>query len=285
MLVAVNLYPALYALLAKILVRRRHLHIMASVNTTDFATRKERRQMLFYRHVLPLMDTVIFGAASQRELWNDRYGLSNHKHFATVLYNGVDTTEFCRDAIRPITPNDWPETRVIVGTIGNLRTEKRQIDIVRAVAELRLRSLDIGAVIVGDGPQRGMIEREIERLHVERYVRLTGEVLDVRPHLAAMHIFVLPSFAVETFSNAALEAMAMGCPIVSSEIGGMEEMLQFGGGVTYPTGNIARLCSSLSELVCDPVRRERLGQEARRSAVEHFSISRMVSDFSTLLIG
>jgi glycosyltransferase involved in cell wall biosynthesis len=94
-----------------------------------------------------------------------------------------------------------------------------------------------------------------------------------------MDIFVLPSVAVETFSNAALEAMAMSCPVVAARVGGMEEMLQFGGGMTYPPGEVKSLCELLMPLAANRDARRELGERARQAAERHFSFRRMVSDF------
>jgi glycosyltransferase involved in cell wall biosynthesis len=277
-LVAVNLYPALYAVLVRLLRSVEHLRVVVSVNTTEFATLKEKLQMLLYRHVLARADLVIFGAERQRKLWGVRYGLQRTPDRAIVLYNGVDTAVFSRANLSPVTRAE-PASRVILGTVGAFRIEKAQTHLVRAVHELTRRDLDVGALIVGDGPQRSQIEREIRSLGLEQRVRLVGEVQDVRPCLALMDIFVLSSVAVETFSNAVLEAMAMSCPIVAARIGGMEEMLQFGGGVTYPPGDVTGLCDLLAPLVANADARSEMGEQARKAAEEHFSFARMLRDF------
>ena len=95
-----------------------------------------------------------------------------------------------------------------------------------------------------------------------------------------MDVFVLPSVAVETFSNAALEAMAMSCPVVASEVGGMEEMLRFGGGVTYPPGDLKSLCDRLKPLVSDASARMVIGKQAREAVESHFSFAKMLSEFA-----
>jgi glycosyltransferase involved in cell wall biosynthesis len=277
-LVAVNLYPALYAVLARQLCREGRLRVVVSVNTTDLGTLKERLQMILYRHVLHRADLVIFGAERQRTLWGSRYGLDRTPDRSTVLYNGIDTAVFSRANVSPARSD--PAGRVVLGTVGAFRSEKAQVHLVRAVHEMVKRGFDVGAIIAGDGPQRPEIEREIRSLGVDRRVRLIGEVQDVRPCLALMDIFVLPSVAVETFSNAVLEAMAMSCPIVSARIGGMEEMLQFGGGVMYPPGDIDALCDLLVPLVANADTRRELGARARRAAEEHFSLGRMLRDFA-----
>jgi glycosyltransferase involved in cell wall biosynthesis len=277
-LVAVNLYSALYAILARWLCKATQLRVIVSVNTTEFATPKENLQMLLYRHVLRRADLVIFGAESQRRLWRGRYGLNATPDRTLVLYNGVDTAGFSRAGVAPAFLIE-PPNRVMLGTVGALRPEKAQSDLVRAVHQLAARGVDVGAIIVGDGPQRQEIEHEIQRLGVEQRVRLVGERQDVRPYLASMDIFVLLSVAVETFSNAVLEAMAMSCPVVAARVGGMDEMLQFGGGVTYPPGDVKSLCDLLVPLVQNADARRTLGKRARQAAEQNFSFDRMLSDF------
>jgi glycosyltransferase involved in cell wall biosynthesis len=276
-LVAVNLYSALYAVLAGMLWRTEHLRVVVSVNTTEFATLKEKLQMVVYRHVLRRADLVVFGAEGQRRLWCSRYGLDSASDKSAVLYNGVNTLEFSREGVVPAI--EGRAGGVMLGTVGEFRVEKAQVDLVRAVHELTARGLDVGALIVGDGPQRSLIEREVGRLGLDRTVHLVGKAQDVRPYLAAMDVFVLPSVAVETFSNAALEAMAMSCPVVAARVGGMDEMLQFGGGVTYPPGDVRSLCDQLVPLIASAQVRRQLGAQARRAAQEHFSFSTMLNDF------
>jgi glycosyltransferase involved in cell wall biosynthesis len=278
-LVSVNLYSALYAVLARALCRDRQLRVVVSVNTTEFATLKERLQMLLYSHILQRADLVIFGAERQRWLWRARYGLHNANDRTRVLYNGVDTADFCRARIAPANLHELGG-KVILGTVGALRIEKAQADLVRAVYELSLRGADVGAIIVGDGPQRPELESEIRYLGLDRRVRLVGQVQDVRPYLAAIDIFVLTSVAVETFSNAVLEAMSMSCPVLAARVGGMDEMLQFGGGMLYPPGDVHSLCELLMPLVLNPHARRELGAQACAAVEEHFSFDRMLREFS-----
>lgn len=277
-LVAVNLYPALYGVLVRLLCKDRPLRVIVSVNTTEFVSRKERLQMLLYRHVLRRADLVVFGAERQHRQWCARYGLDSAPDKTRVLYNGVDTAQFSRAGVAPATL-DKPAGRVVLGTVGAFRIEKAQIDLVRAVHELTQRGVDVGAIMVGDGLQRPQLEREIQRLGMDRRVHLAGEARDVRPYLAAMDIFVLPSVAVETFSNAVLEAMAMSCPVLVARVGGMDEMLQFGGGIMFPPGDVRSLCDLLMPLVADAQARRELGEQAREAVEKHFSFGRMLSDF------
>jgi glycosyltransferase involved in cell wall biosynthesis len=276
-LVAMNLYSSLYAVLAAGL-QKQNLRVALSVNMTGFTSRKEELQRHLYRHVLRRADVIVFGAERQRELWCSHYHFDRSSDKSVVLYNGVDTAVFSRASITPIARGET-EGRVILGTVGAFRVEKAHINLVRAVHELTARGADVGALIVGDGSQRPHIEREIQRLGVDGRVSLVGESHDVRPYLASMDIFVLPSVTGETFSNAALEAMAMSLPVVVSRVGGMDEMLRFGGGMIYPPGDVKSLCDLLMPLVSSRAARTRLGAQARQAVEKHFSFSRMLSDF------
>ncbi len=110
---------------------------------------------------------------------------------------------------------------------------------------------------------------------------LTGAARDVRPQLAQMDIFVLPSRG-ETFSNAALEAMSCGLPVVCSRAGGMEELISYGGGISYDSGDIPRLTAILERLLRDDLERARLARAARQAVIEHFAWDRMIDRFVML---
>jgi glycosyltransferase involved in cell wall biosynthesis len=289
---AVNLYPSLYAALARAWLGRDRFRLLMSVNTTEFLTRKHARRMSIYRRVLRRADTVIFGAEMQRKLWQQRYHIGEDSGrggaMTAVLYNGVDTDRFaapCADrgaggnASRPTALLD---TKYIIGTVGKMRPEKAHVDLVAATAALRARGLDVGCVIVGDGVERPRVVEEIERQGLTGFVVLVGETRDVRPHLALMDVFALTSTSVETFSNAALEAMACGVPVVCSRIGGMEELIGHGGGISYTPGDVPELTEILARLLSDDLERARLSRAARQAAVEHFGWDRMVDRFVTL---
>ncbi len=282
-IVAVNLYPALYVWLARLAARGRRPRFVATVNTTDIRSRKLALQMHLYRRILSAADLVIFGAEAQRRLWCEKYGVRNYVHRTRVIYNGVDTERFVPAAAAPHRAGDGSVSPFIIGTVGQMRPEKSHVDLVRAVAMLRARGFDVRAVLVGDGPERPRIAAEIAQLGMSDSISFAGEARDVRPFLASMDVFVLTSTAVETFSNAALEALSSGVPVVASDIGGIRELLAFGGGITYPPGDAASLSEHLALLLRDRERRMRMSTEARSAVEEHFSFHRMVEEFVNVL--
>jgi glycosyltransferase involved in cell wall biosynthesis len=118
-------------------------------------------------------------------------------------------------------------------------------------------------------------------------VHFLGALEDVRPLLGATDVFLLPSNAVESFSNAALEAMAMGRPVLLSDIGGAREMIRDGveGYVVVPTELEARLPALIAALYADKRKRQQMGVAARNRAVSCFSVSAMVAGYRNLLGG
>jgi glycosyltransferase involved in cell wall biosynthesis len=113
---------------------------------------------------------------------------------------------------------------------------------------------------------------------------MTGNVSDVRPVIAAMDVFVLPSLA-ETFSNAALEAMAMRVPVVLSKVGGATEMVRDGidGYIVAPDRLTEELPQLLSRLAGDRTLRLSAGERARRRVEESFSFDAMVDNYEEFI--
>jgi glycosyltransferase involved in cell wall biosynthesis len=116
-------------------------------------------------------------------------------------------------------------------------------------------------------------------------VTFAGVQWDVKPWLAMMDVFVLPSTNVETFSNAALEAMAMQKPVILSRLGGADEMIR--NGVDGYVVDIGALSEALPPLLHtlheDRMLRERLARSARERVEQRFSMEAMLERFSELI--
>jgi glycosyltransferase involved in cell wall biosynthesis len=280
--VAVNLYPALYVALLARLPRFKHVCFVSSLNTTDLVGPKASRAIRLYKLVLPAMDLLVFGAEHQRRMWTEKY-LNGDSILSGVLYNGIDPAKYRRELIRPWRPEDWPLARDIIGYVGKMRREKSLDHLLRAAAELVKRGFDVGVVLVGEGEQAQALQQLVDELNIRNRVRFVGLVSDVRPYLAGFDVFALTSTSVETFSNAALEALAMQCPLVSSSIGGMPEMLGAGGGKIYATGDVKSLTETLESVLADPRHRDTMGAQGRRTVVQRFSLDAMVDSFDALV--
>jgi len=285
--IAVNLYQALYVALAKTLLPYRP-RAVALVNTSSF--RGHRLWKRFYQSVLARFDLTVHGSEAQRQFWF-KSGCQAWRH-STVVYNGVDSEHFeytgsFEAAKRLRASLGLKPDSLLIGTVGMCRPEKNQVVLLESLRRLRVARVDAHLVIAGDGPLRAQLVRRAADLALSDRVHFLGALDDVRPVLAALDVFVLPSLAVESFSNAALEAMSMGRPVILSDIGGAREMIADGveGYVVSPPELPARLPALIAALYADKRKRQQMGAAARHRAVNCFSVPAMVAAYRGLLHG
>jgi len=286
-IIAVNLYQSIYVMLACLFLPYRP-RTVALVNTSTFKGSPFVRRM--YQAVLARLDHTVHGSDAQRQFWF-KPGCKASVN-SSVIYNGVDSEHF--DALDFLEAakrlraqlGARPES-LLVGTVGMCRPEKNQEVLLTMMRRLRVARVDAHLVIAGDGPLRAQLERRAAELEIADRVHFLGAIEDVRPVLAALDIFMLPSSAVESFSNAALEAMAMGRPVILSNIGGAREMIEDGveGYVVNPGELAARLPAIVAALYADPRKRKQMGVAARNRAVNCFSVPAMVAGYRGLLHG
>jgi glycosyltransferase involved in cell wall biosynthesis len=223
----------------------------------------------------------VYVSEKQREYWRSK-GLAGKAD--SVIHNGVDLERFRdrsdssqREALRA--QCGFSASDLLIGICAALRPEKAHRDLLLALARLRERGISSKALMVGDGPERAAIERTIAALNLSGSTFITGFKDDVRPYLAICDVVVLTSHAIETFSIAALEAMAMGKPLVLTRIGGAEEQVISGkNGFLYEPGDIEALTDKLAALQLASTR-ERLGAASRERVASLFSERRMTQQF------
>lgn len=249
-IVTVNPYPLSYACLGTLRNRESKVRVVASINTSDILGNREQQFMRLYSILLRRCGHIVFGSRRQQELWVSRYRLASSR--SSVIYNGVDSQYFSPDSIRESRAAvrariGIPENEQVIVCVGQLRPEKAHVRLVAAVADLNEKAnRPVHLLLVGDGTERNIIDREIHETGMGQFVHLIGSTDDVRPYLKTADLFALTSIAVETFSNAALEAAAMGLPIVMSNVGGAAEMFPDSENcVVYEKDNQSALVDAL----------------------------------------
>jgi glycosyltransferase involved in cell wall biosynthesis/GNAT superfamily N-acetyltransferase len=198
------------------------------------------------------------------------------------LGNGVDLAHFDSDrftaADRAAVRSELGagETTVVVGTVGRLVAEKGYPELFEAA---RCLDGDVLVVCVGpDDPVKGdALPRDLVAEAAAAGVRFLGMRTDVDRLYAGMDLFVLPTHR-EGFPRAAMEAAAMGLPIIATDIRGCREVVDDGAnGILIPVRNPDALTKTIQRLVDDPVERTRLGEAGRRIALERFDERRVVA--------
>jgi glycosyltransferase involved in cell wall biosynthesis len=277
-LVAVNQYALLYASLA-----RRRAALAVTFHSTFMRNAKERLQMLAYRPLFWGADCAVFMCEAQRRHWVQRgvFARSN-----AVIHNGVDAAYWqpaaAREAAAVRRVLGLAEDDYVIGMPAVLRPEKNPLLLVHAIERLRHAGLPARALMIGDGEMRPAVEELARRLGIAQAVSVTGLQQDVRPFLAACDAVALPSIT-ETFSLAALEAMALGRPVVHAQVGGAAELIRHADdGFLFPVGDGAALAARLAELA-EPGLRRRMGARARLSVETRFTEAAMLDRYEAAL--
>ncbi|MFL6566448.1 MAG: glycosyltransferase [Burkholderiales bacterium] len=282
--VTANPYSMLYAFLA---MRRSGVRAPLAVtfHTTLLLGAKEWLQMLYYRPFFWAAECLVFVCDAQSRYWLPRKVAARSN---LVIHNGVDPEYWkpagVEAAARMRALLGYAKDDYVIGICAALRPEKNHVQLIDAVAALRSHGVPARALVIGDGPMRPAIEARARAARLMDDVRITGFQQDVRPYLAACDTAVLCSTTIETFSLAALEAMALGRPVVHSDIGGAAEMVFNGeNGFLFPLGDTPALVQRLAELA-DPARRAGMGAAARELVVARFSERAMVERYETTLL-
>jgi glycosyltransferase involved in cell wall biosynthesis len=283
MIVCANAYALMYAHLARTLPGKP-LAIAEIFHTTKPNSLKERLSLLLYRPFFWATHHLVFVCQAQRRYWLRRGLWARQIH---MIYNGVDTSHFdpiafegkiaaARESL------GFSVQDRVVGICAVLRPEKAHVDLLSAVAMLRHEGCNWRVLIIGDGPGRVAVEAEVARLGLTGSVRITGFQSDVRNSLAACDVVALVS-TKETFSIAALEAMAMGRLMIMSDVGGAREQVEHGvHGFLFPAGDVRALAQCLRES-SDKSRVRQLGLEARQRVLREFSLQSMLDAYAALV--
>jgi glycosyltransferase involved in cell wall biosynthesis len=139
--------------------------------------------------------------------------------------------------------------------------------------------------IVGEGPLRATLERQVREAGAEGRISLAGQVERERvaAEILKAKVFVLNS-RYEGLPHVVLEAMALGVPVVATAAGGTPEALRDTlEGYLVPVGDTSLLRSRLAELLADEALRRRLGSAGRRAVQERFSLESMVRETEAVL--
>ncbi len=196
-----------------------------------------------------------------------------YKHFKVekdieVIYNFVDVQRFSRKPIDAFRKVIAPAGQRIFLHASNFRKLKRVQDVVKIFYEVNKR-IPSKLLFVGDGPERQTAEELGRELGVGDDIRFVGKQDQIEDILAIADIFLLPS-EYESFGLAALEAMAAGVPVVSSDAGGLKEInVQGETGFTAPVGDIQKMTEYAFAILSDPTTLEEFKQRAAAYAKQY----------------
>ncbi len=206
----------------------------------------------------------------------------------TVIPNFVDDQVFSAKTERGAWRAQFGASAdaVLFVIVAQLRAEKNHSVLLDAFAQVLRDVPGARLAIVGDGPERSTIEQRIEGLGLRAAVVTAGHVDRAWRTLAAADIAVLPS-QHEGFPNSVVEAMAVGVPVIASNVGGIPDAVRDGvTGLLVECDNVSALANAMRTLALDATLRTTLGHAAQRAAHDSFRqdavIDRLEACYRTL---
>jgi len=162
-----------------------------------------------------------------------------------------------------------------VGMIARMNTlSKNHRELLRAAVSVIHRLPATEFILVGDGAFRSELERETKDLGIGDRVHFLGERRDIPAILASLDVSVLPS-ASESLSNAILESMAAGIPVVAARVGGNPELVTSDRGILVAPGDPEELANAIVRLLRNSALRAEFGRNGRTFAESNFTIDAM----------
>ncbi|SOD02454.1 Glycosyltransferase involved in cell wall bisynthesis [bacterium JGI 053] len=235
-----------------------------------------------YRLALPRwVDAVVVNATRIRAAFDALPGLGPERVF--VIHNGVVASERRQTHGAVRAQLGIAAEAPVVGAVARLAPQKRLDRLLRAVAAL---PAEVHCVVAGDGEERESLAALAEELGIAGRVRFLGHRDDTGDVLAALDVFVVSSDR-EGLSNAMLEALAAGVPIVSTAVSGADDALEPFADGSAPGIVVGSsdddLASALRRLLTDAELRARMGEAGRRRAAERFSFDAMLDRWEAVL--
>jgi glycosyltransferase involved in cell wall biosynthesis len=194
-----------------------------------------------------------------------------------VIYNGLPAEAFTH--AEPIRLNTG---QPVVLCVANLKPGKGHNYLLEAGQLLRQRRMPCTLVFAGGGSEHAALAHRAAELRLD--VRLLGVRRDIDRLLARADVVVLPSTS-EGMSNAVMEAMAVGRPVVATAVGGTPELLGEGRGILVPPGDAHELADAVAAVLTDPERAREMGRAARQWSRIHLHCDTMVQQHLDLYAG
>ena len=242
-----------------------------------------RKRIVFNRLFLRDCDRVVAVGESVKRALIANEGIPAGR--IQVIYNGVRLADFSHDSHE----RNKVRSELAIGMhapvaiqVARLDYLKDHLTAVRTAERVRQSRPDFQLLLVGEGPERAKIEEEVRARNLSDTVRLLGLRTDVQRLLCAADLFLLTSIS-EGIPVTLIEAMSARLPVISTNVGGVEEVVVPGQtGWTAPAGDDPQLAESLLCLLADREEARTFGEVGRRRAEELFSEQQMHDAYAAL---
>ena len=231
----------------------------------------------YLRPLLRECDALVALSQSHRRYLVEKEGLPDR--LMHVIPNGVDTGLFAPPSAAERASRraefGFSETDVVFAAVGSLKPIKRVDLLLRAISGVMKKDHRVRLLLVGDGPDRAMLESLAVEMGIASQVTFAGLRSDAHAVMGAADALVISSRS-EAFPKVVLEAMATGLPVIATDVGSVSEMVENGRSATVvPPGDEAALASAIEAMVEAPQQRQVFGARGREIVLQKFTIEKM----------
>lgn len=273
--------PWVYGLLAAVGLKAR----VVFTEHGRFHPDRYRYKAMLLNPLMALMTDSIVAISGATKLSLARYEFIPEKR-VKVIYNGIKALDVEPGAAANLRRElGVAESELVLGTVARLDPVKNQTLMIDAFAVLLEERPNSTLLMVGDGPDRRLLEQKAKGLGIDRKVIFTGFKPEPGKYLAAMDLFLLSSHTEGT-SMTLLEAMSLGIPAIATRVGGTPEIIIHGetGLLTEP-GRVQSFANAIKQLAADQTLREQLSRESTKTFVRAFSQERMIDSYQGVYCG
>jgi glycosyltransferase involved in cell wall biosynthesis len=206
-----------------------------------------------------------------------------------TIYNGVDLTHFrvptAQQRLAARERFSFSAEDFVVGMVAGFRPEKSHDVFFAALAQALPAIPSLRVLTVGGGELLSQFQEQISRSELAQRVVFTGELADVLPCLWSMDVACLTPTSNEGFSNAVIEQMAVGLPLIVTDVGGNAEAVIDGvTGYVVPAADARAISAALIKMYQDRERHRAMGRASRQRVEERFSAARMCAEHARLYL-
>ncbi len=262
--------PSVFAVIAGKLTGTRHL--IACFRDMIFWKARELHLKMWL--IYKMCTGFIANSIAVKEAYIQEFGLQEKKF--NVIYNGIELHAY--DQFLRI--GNSHKTKRTVGIVANMNREVKRVDIfLKAAAHVKKFQENVNFEIIGDGRLRDQLVLLAEDLGLADEVHFIGRVENVFDYIKQWDVGVISSDS-EGFSNAILEYMIAGLPVVATNSGGNREIVQADfNGYLVPRGDFKEMGNRILELIKNDKLRFEMGNSARRIVSEKFKLSKNISEY------
>ena len=241
---------------------------------------KQWHELAIDRYLAKRTQAVVVNGSGVRVFYMSR-GIPSEK--IQIIPNGIGPTR-SSDVTREELLKEFglPVGTRLIGAVNRLWPQKRVKDLIWAADLLKVVRDDVHLLIIGDGPHRARLERYRDKVQIRDRVHFLGardDVARLMPHFDCLWL----GSEYEGMSNAVMEAMACGVPVVASDIPGNRDLIIHSEtGYLFPVGGRADIARHTNRLLDDASLAKRLGVAARERVLSEFSVERMVGAYRDL---